>query len=532
MTKALALALLLAGPASTEVVTHLLINWSRVDAGDTVFPVDQTKITPENREIIEKVKDYYSIRLSEGPSAPERVNAPANVRLRPEMARKTAPFLTGDKPWETAGVAAGSLLHENGKFRFWYSCSYAGRDKVIVAPNGRLKLGTEGGGGGMCYAESTDGFHWTKPPLGLVEFEGSKQNNIVSSHPLVSGGLSSIFVDPLAPPGEKYKLMTMASMSSIKPDSKVRGSVLAGASSPDGIHWTPFSEPLLAESFNNDGTPSIYYDPKLRRYVGYFRMNYPRRRSIGRAETEDFRRWPLPRLILTPTIDEDPSNDFYTNPYFQYPGAENGHLMLVSIYHRDLSTVDMRLASSMDGIAWNWLGKEAIVPLGAKGEWDGGSLYAGSNMVLLADGRAAIPFTGQSWGHNEWWRVKYESDYPKRSGIGWAVWENGRVAGIESGQQGEFTTLPLKFSGGPIEVNVRTGFSGSARVDLIPDKEPPIPSRQIVGDHLWTAVRWQDDPDISKVKGKTVRLRFRLYDAKVFGFRGEGLESVSSYNIK
>lgn len=528
----LLLAVVLAAPGFPEVVTHLLINWSRVDAGDTHFPVDQTKLRPEDREIIEKVKDYYSIRLSDGPSAPERINTPSNVRLTPEVARKTAPFLTGDKPWETLGVAAGTVLHEGGKFRLWYSCTYAGRDKVVVAPNGRLKLGTEDGGGGMCYAESADGFRWTKPALGLVEYAGNKQNNIVSSHPLISGGLSSIFVDPLAPAAEKYKMMTLVSMSAIKPKSTVRGSVLGGASSPDGIHWTPFPEALQEESFNNDGTPAVFYDAKLRKYVGYFRMNYPRRRSIGRAETADFRHWPVPRLILTPAIDENPSNDFYTNPYFQYPGAENGHLMLVSIYHRDLSTVDMRLASSMDGIGWNWLGKDAAVPLGRKGEWDGGSLYSGSNMVLLPDGNAAIPFTGQSWGHNEWWRVKFESGFPKQSGIAWAVWADGRIAGIESVQQGEFTTLPLKFSGGPIEVNVRTGFSGSVRVELIPEKGPPIASRQIVGDHRWTRLEWQDQPNLSRFAGKTVRLRFHLFDAKVFGFRGEGLESVTPYVVR
>ena len=30
-----------------------------------------------------------------------------------------------------------------------------------------------------CYAESLDGIHWYRPELGLVEFEGSKRNNIL-----------------------------------------------------------------------------------------------------------------------------------------------------------------------------------------------------------------------------------------------------------------------------------------------------------------------------------------------------------------
>ena len=34
-----------------------------------------------------------------------------------------------------------------------------------------------------CYAESKDGIHWTKPDLGLFEFDGSKKNNIVWDGP-------------------------------------------------------------------------------------------------------------------------------------------------------------------------------------------------------------------------------------------------------------------------------------------------------------------------------------------------------------
>ena len=32
-----------------------------------------------------------------------------------------------------------------------------------------------------CYAESRDGIHWTKPALGLIEFNCSKQNNMILS---------------------------------------------------------------------------------------------------------------------------------------------------------------------------------------------------------------------------------------------------------------------------------------------------------------------------------------------------------------
>ena len=56
----------------------------------------------------------------------------------------------------------------------------------------------------MSYAESLDGVHWTKPSLGLYEFNGSKDNNI-----FWSGKATDLvpFLDgnPAAPPDQRYK---------------------------------------------------------------------------------------------------------------------------------------------------------------------------------------------------------------------------------------------------------------------------------------------------------------------------------------
>ena len=76
-------------------------------------------------------------------------------------------------------------------------------------------------------------------------------------------------------------------------------------------------------------------------------------------------------------------------------------------------------------------------------------------------------------------------------------------------------------------MNLRTGGrSGSVRLELIVEGEPdraPLRSRDIVGDHLWVLVTWEGDPELSSLAGKTVRLRFQLFNAKVFGFRSEGM---------
>jgi hypothetical protein len=516
-----------AGAPAPEVVTHLLTDWTKVDPGNAVFPIDLGQVTPANRELLEKVYDYYkvTVRLAQGPKPPARINTPHGVRVRPEVARKLGPWLDADRPWETGGAVVGSVLQEGNRYRLWYYCTWTGSDKAVVAPDGRLKLGSDGAGGGVCYAESTDGMQWRKPVLGRVEFRGSKENNILSTTGL--GGISGhIFVDPAAPPAERYKVAGVTTLRAYRATGRDSGGILGGAVSPDGFEWQRVPEPLWPTYFNNDGSPSVHFDRKLGKYVLYTRQNYPRRRSIARSQTADFRHWPHPSLILTPGPEEAPSDDFYTNTYFTYPGAENAHLMLSSIYHRDTSRVDVRMASSCDGIVWNWISRDPVIELGAPGAWDGGSIYASETLVRLPDGRVAMPYQGSSWSHNEYWRVKFETGGRWPGGNGWAVWEDGRFAGIEATQEGEFTSQRFAFQGSPIEVNLRTlGTSGSVRVELLVEGEagPAARSRELVGDRTWTPLEWEGAPDLGRLAGRDIRLRFRLYAAKVFGFRGPGL---------
>ena len=86
------------------------------------------------------------------------------------------PVLARHEPWE--GVAAitgpyvyGTVFWEAGKLRMWYQL---------------LNKGNHIG-----YAESSDGIHWTKPRLGIIEINGNRDNNLVVSafQPDVTGGV-------------------------------------------------------------------------------------------------------------------------------------------------------------------------------------------------------------------------------------------------------------------------------------------------------------------------------------------------------
>ena len=55
-----------------------------------------------------------------------------------------------------------------------------------------------------CYFESADGQNWSRPNLGLVDYSGSKENNLLPELPA-----ESVFIDPVAPPQQRYKGVTV-----------------------------------------------------------------------------------------------------------------------------------------------------------------------------------------------------------------------------------------------------------------------------------------------------------------------------------
>ena len=90
---------------------------------------------------------------------------------------------------------------------------------------------------------------------------------------------------------------------------------------------------------------------------------------------------------------------------------------------------------------------------------------------------------------------------------------------------GELLTKPLTFSGGELLLNFATGAAGDIRVELQDANGVPIPgyglgdARELIGNHIERVVVWQDGPDVSKLAGRPVRLRFVMKDADLFSLR-------------
>jgi len=454
---------------------------------------------------------------------------PEGVRIRAKQARKSEVLLTQDQPWERLTIYS-NLIHDGGRYRLWYGACPASGFGAQVSNLTDL----------LCYAESEDGFTWTKPMLGVTEFEGASETNIVFGGPL-SGPQghhgSTVFVDPSAPADERYKLIYMGqapedefeAYKRERPDAidpyAIREDIGAvfgvyGATSPDGFHWTRIPGPLVIQ--HSDTQTVAYYDATLGKYVGYFRTWYLNRRCVGRAETDDFRRWPLPENILWPGPDSGASEQWYTNAKTLYPGTSDYHLMFPALYRQTEDMMAPHLATSADGVLWSAVPGGPVVTCGEPGGWDAGYVAAAPGLVELGGDRVGLPFTGFPVPH------KHPRTMPMGD-MALAMWEKGRLAAIEAAERGEFALARLVVKGKRMRVNVRTKGVGHVRVEVADEKGSPLAGRSfaecdaITGNSLSTTVTWQGKAEMGHAAGAPVRVRFRMHKAELFGveFGGE-----------
>ena len=90
---------------------------------------------------------------------------------------------------------------------------------------------------------------------------------------------------------------------------------------------------------------------------------------------------------------------------------------------------------------------------------------------------------------------------------------------------GELFTRPIRFSGSQLVIKFSTSVAGSIRLEIQDAKGMALrgftmeDSALIYGDELDRAVSWKGDPDLGKLAGKAVRLRFELKDADLYSIK-------------
>jgi len=152
-------------------------------------------------------------------------------------------------------ILYGTVIKDGDTFKMWYLAMFETKIERGQAP-GMWRP--------MCYAESKDGVTWSKPELGLVEFNGDKKNNIclIEGTPFSLTRVNdflSVLHEPEDPdPSRRYKAVYIAHV----PIDDIRGGlsaigakektpcVMIAATSADGKRWKVVGDrPMGGERF-------------------------------------------------------------------------------------------------------------------------------------------------------------------------------------------------------------------------------------------------------------------------------------------
>ena len=471
-------------------------------------------------------------------------DCPWGIRIAAQQAERVGPLLETERPWEAKGVGLSNIIHDEGTYRAWGICMNAENEQW------------------PCYFESKDGMNWERPDLGLIEYDGSRKNNLIGPGVRRDQFLGlqgrvkffgwSVFKDPSAPAEERYKALRNGELvreefedylkrrpDDWEPVADRVGKIvtISGAVSPDGINWKWLPDPLVVE--HADGQMIAHYDERLGKYVMYTRnrmvgfrseqtpeygglmsVAIAARRAIGRAMTDDFRRFPVSETIITPGPDMPPSDTFYTNCWTTIPGAPDHQLMFPTVYHQTDDTTSIALAAYHDGDVWHFVPGSPVLRTSAFGEWDGGCIFAHPNLLELPNGDFALPYAGYTFPHK----------YPRgefKFLPGYAIWPKGRLVALEAPERGEFATAGIMPPGRRARINALTQRAGGILIEVTGLDGKPIEGRTfananpIIGDQHWTPVTWKSGDDLGHKDGAPILLRFRLDKAKIFGLEFE-----------
>lgn len=481
---------------------HVFVDWSLVEPG---YGVAWAGTTPGSWEM------------------------PTGIRLAVHKPRiDDGPILRADKPWEASVGSHGTVFEDGGVYRFFY----------------RVRTDTSGDDGSspmmLAYAESTDGATWTKPKVGTVEFQGSKDNNIVYGLDAARGrsvNSACVFKDPAGGGSDRYKMLYRA------PNEEVPH--IYGAVSPDGLHWETLDDPLIPNYFSDTHNVAAF-DPKRGEYVAYVRgwTAFERgalhgRRTISRAATSRFDRWPRPEMVYAADALDGPDTDIYTNAYTPWPDAD-AYLMFPAFYQRNADIVEVQMLTSRDGVSWERLTRTPVVSGGEPGTHSEGGYYAGAGLASFRPDEVSLLVSATWHTHNEGHFGEGRAADKHRGHWSTATWRRDGFVSLESPDEGGFTTIPITFQGSRLTVNAWTRFGGEIRFELA-DASPEhmgrfgegkpaesataIPGRSFdacdpfTGDSVSHTVTWNGEADISQWATRPVRLRVRMRRARLYALR-------------
>ena len=426
----------------------------------------------------------------------------AELRLHKPTPREVA--IVHDAPWEGNVCFYHTVFQDGDRFRMYYRGAHYDEQVEKIAHQV------------VCYAESQDGIHWTKPELGLVAFNGSKKNNIVWDGVGSHNFAPMRDANPACTPDAQYKALASG-----------EGGLYAFKSS-DGLHWSLLSDQPVITKGAFDSQNLAFWDTTRRRYVDFHRgfneEGGKRVRDIMTCTSTDFVHWIEPVWLEYPGA---PVEHLYTNqitPYYRAPHLFMGFPKRFvpsrrAVEHRYSGVSDGVFMTSRDGRHFKRWGEAFIRPGLQKERWGNRN-----NMIAWGILETASDLPGTP---NELSIYSIEGYYQGDScqmrrftlRMDGFVSVGARLSG------GEVVTKPFLFEGKELVINYSTSAAGSVRVEFKDAQGNAIEgfaladATEIYGDEIERVVTWKGERDVSKLAGYPIRLRFLLNDADLYSMR-------------
>jgi len=459
------------------------------------------------------------------------------LTVNPPVKRPGA-VLKSDRPWDAFRLIYYSIAKDGDAYKMWYQAF--DRDQW------------GGGISRMCYALSEDGLAWEKPNLGLVEYNGSKENNIL----LEPSKLGCVFIDPHGKPEERYKMLSGIGTTRIR-------------TSPDGIHWTLHPQVVWKPTW--DTQKQAWWDPRIEKYVIQTRVQVKKDnelpfpfvepiasdppvvapklhrpiRALGRLEVDDIMKpWPTDevRTIMSADEHDPPGSDIYhPGGVCQYPYAADAYFMFPFTYQhfrageghpQNDGVNDVQFAASRNGIHWMRYDRRPFIPRGLPGDPDAGTTHATGYFIRHGNYLYQY-YGGWPWTHGGF-RLLSQAERQDRKNwgrqfVGVVVHRLDGFVSADTPQKGGYLiTPPLVFRGHCLELNVNVSALGSALVEIQDVAGKPIPGYtlddcdRILMNDVAHVVCWKGNSDVTPLAGKPIRLKMTMRSAKLYAFQFVG----------
>jgi len=353
-------------------------------------------------------------------------------------------------------------------------------------------------------AVSSDGLHFTM------------KGRIIPETPYYGAFFKDL--NPNVPPAEKYKV-----------NAFVANRGMYFYSSGDGINW--HRNETIQLPLRSGGGGECFWDDQRGRYVSYIKRDKSfndsecarvrGRVAIGFWTNELTKAWPF-HLLQTPyfegypfpsvtcegpiSFDVTEAGEVYRTRAIKYPWAPDVYLAFIWRYPGNDGPRHIDLGVSRNGEDWSFFGTNWYIPPGS-GEEEL-TLYG-----LIRRGNEIWQYVDEGGAHGgdaerKYYRYKQRLD-------GFVSLDAGDVIGTA-------TTLPLKFRGSRLALNVKT--TGWVKVAITDEKGRAIPGfsladcNPIKGDFIDKTVTWKSGKELKVLEGKAIRLKFQMQKAKLYAF--------------